>query len=137
MKITNGATRTVLLTKRFAIKLPVFLRITDAGAIARNDRVSWWMFKNGFRANRKERRYSRLNHPNLCPVLFADPFGFVVVMPRCTPMHGVKSWRERLAFRALCPVEADYLRTQGLPVDNYAFNYGLLNGRVVSFDYGT
>ena len=136
MNITNGSTRTVILTKKLAIKLPIFLRVTDAGAIARSDRVSYRMFKNGVRANRKERETSRLNHPKLCPILFVDPFGLVVIMPRCSRAPRLDHHKECDA-RAICPVEYEYLRRSGLPIDNYAFNYGLFRGRVVSFDYGT
>lgn len=138
MKFTNGATRTVLLTKRYAFKVPVCICFNDAGQLRSNDRwPTWWMFRNGFASNRRERRISRLSHPKLCPVLFADPFGFLAVMPRCEPAKGIDSWREHLSDRALCPVEYLYLRRQGLPVDNYRFNFGWLDGQLVSFDYGT
>lgn len=74
----------------------------------------------------------------LCPVLFADPWGLVVVMPRCAPLKQCESYRERIAYMAICPVQFNHLKSLGLPVDNYCFNYGYLpDGRLVSFDYGT
>jgi len=124
VRITWGGTRTVLLTKRYALKVPRFYP------------WSWILFKLGFHCNRHERKHSQSGHPKLCPVLFADRFGLLVVMPRCTPIVPMEPWKDT-ASRAMCPVEYAYWQSQGLPFDNYHFNFGRLNGHLVALDYGT
>lgn len=127
MQVTWGATRTVILTKRLAIKIP---RIYGS-----ERRFEWLLFKWGFKANRQERQASKWQLSILCPVFLSDPLGLFVVMPRCasaTPLDPSRG----LGSRALCPVEYSYWATKA-PIDNHAFNYGYLNRRLVSFDYGT
>lgn len=123
-KFTSGATRNVLLTKHYAFKIP------------RLSPWSWILFRLGFHCNRLERRYGRLGHEKLCPVLFADPFGLLVVMPRCENAKPLEPYRD-LASRAMCEVEWDFWNRQGLPFDNYYFNFGYYEGRLVALDYGT
>ena len=128
MHLSRGATRGVLITKHLAIKFPRFWR----------DRKPFSLraLREGLEANSQERRWSRLSLPELCPVYFADPFGLIVVMPRCEDCPPLEPYIG-LASKAICPAQHEVLRQRGLPVDNYAFNYGLLNGRTVCFDYGT
>jgi hypothetical protein len=123
-RLTHGATRNVLLTRRYAFKVPRFLP------------WSWILFRLGFHCNRMERRFGRLGHEKLCPVLFADRFGWLVVMPRCDPAKPLESFRD-LASMAMCPVEWYFWNSQGLPFDNYYFNFGIYKGRLVALDYGT
>jgi hypothetical protein len=123
-KVTRGATRNVLLTSRYAIKIP---RVFP---------WSWILFRLGFQCNRLERRYGCLGHQKLCPVLFADRWGILVIMPRCEPAKPLEPYRD-LSSRAMCQVEWDYWNSQGLPFDNYYFNFGYYEGRLVALDYGT
>jgi hypothetical protein len=67
MEIRRGASRTVLLTRRYAIKLPSL----------RSYRATLW----GLLSNLAERE--RAGGPGLCPILWSLPGGLVVVMPRC------------------------------------------------------
>ena len=86
-------------------------------------------FAGGLRSNRWEREMWRKWQPvfgweTLCPVLFADPAGFVVVMPRATqPVDDSE-------------VEAlpdDY---PGTTAESKSADHGRLHGRVVAVDYG-
>jgi hypothetical protein len=114
--VLKGATRCVVLTRRWAIKFPRL--------------VSWRLFMCGLLANMQEREFSRAAWPELCPVLFALPGGWLVVMPRCVPMssdewHAYVSddWRER----------ADYV----VPVEMKLDSFGWLGDRIVAVDYGS
>jgi len=70
--LLKGATRCVLLTRRYAVKVPRL--------------VSWRLFLHGLLSNMQEREFSRTGWPELCPVLFSLPGGWLVVMPRCEPL---------------------------------------------------
>jgi hypothetical protein len=110
----SGAFRCVVLVGRYAIKLP---------------RPKWWQL--GRQCNRWEREMWSHWRPKfnlwegmLCPILFADRFGLVVVMRRArTPV-------EPKDFMAL---ERPYPDTTGEPKRE---NFGWLDGRVVEVDYG-
>lgn len=127
MEIKAGATRTVVLTKRLAFKFPRFYR--------KGREFEWSRVLQGMLANLQERYWSRFNIWQLCPVLFADPIGLLVIMPRCEavePKFGNSA--------IVCPVEFMWWERWGnarVPVENTAANFGYLNGRLVSFDYGT
>lgn len=84
--------------------------------------------RHGMQANRNERLRLQLNPDDqrMCPILWADRFGFVVVMPRAKQMTLDQSW---------AIAQTDYFKG-GLPYDTIPSNIGLLNGRVVMFDYG-
>lgn len=127
MKLTHGATRFVLLAFGLAIKFPRFL-VDDPWAFSRA------VFREGRRANLLEREWSSKGYPQLCPVYLSDPFGLFVIMPRCEPAPPLEPYAGP-ASRAVCP--ALWAVWPKMPVDNYAFNYGLLKGRLVSFDYGS
>ncbi|MCM5689520.1 hypothetical protein CN140_02645 [Sinorhizobium meliloti] len=77
----NGATRTVILTRRYALKLPSF--------------KSWRLFLQGLLANMQEREFGKAERDGLCPVLFSIPGGLLVVMPRCSALT-TKNGRARL-----------------------------------------
>lgn len=115
MITTIGATRAVLLTDRLAWKVP---------------RMSTWRtFLNGLLANMQEREFSRAGWPELCPVYFSVPGGWLVVMPRCAPLTDLEwaqidmRWTER----------EDYV----LPVEMKRDSFGRLLSRVVAVDYGS
>lgn len=129
MTVKAGATRTVILTKRYAIKLPRFYRSGRA--------FEWSRILLGMLANLQERYWSQFNCHQLCPVLFADPVGLLVVMPRCEQVEP-KFGNSAIA----CPVEFLWWERWGtegarVPVENVAENFGYLGGRLVSFDYGS
>lgn len=116
MKICYGSTRMVLLTKFRAIKLPRFF--------------SWRTLLLGLLANMQEVEFSKTGWPELCPVQYWLPGGFVLVMPRVEPLTDEEflryswcQWRDR----------GDYV----IPVENKQSSFGKLSGEVVAVDYGS
>jgi hypothetical protein len=79
------------------------------------------------RSNRWEREMWRVWRPvfgweNLCPVLFADPFGVFVVMPRAQPII-----TDDVAHRDYYPdITAEAKRE----------DYGIVGDQVLALDYG-
>lgn len=111
-----GATRVVFLVGRYAVKLP---RPT-----------AWRTFLNGLLANMQEREFSRTGWPELCPVIWSVPGGWLLVMPRCQPMSDAE-W---------CDFEPESFTENAeyhIPVEPKQDSFGLLAGRVVAVDYGT
>jgi hypothetical protein len=110
MKITGGVTRLVLLTRRYAFKVP--------------QPASWRQFLLGLLANMQEVRFSGIS-VLLCPVIFSLPGGLLVVMPRAEPVDEVEfnGW--------------ELLELANLPTDPNPLNFGRLNGRTVCIDYGS
>ncbi len=108
--IAAGCTRIVWLFETFVIKLA---------------RLQFGI-RRGMQANRNERNWWRwYQDPRTCPVMFADPFGFIVVMPRAQRRAPDDVW--------------DVARTgyfDGLPEDHIPENVGWINDRPVMIDYG-
>jgi hypothetical protein len=112
---TKGQYRRVWLNRRFAVKFPRLSNVVS-----------------GMRCNRWEREMWRTWRPifqwsNLCPVVFADPFGCLVIMRR-----------------ALQPVTIEEIvaaDTEDYPDIDVEFgkpaNWGRLNGLIVAVDYGS
>src|SRR5690349_2511949 len=71
--IRTGVTREVFLTRRYAIKTP---KLTGG----------WSFFLRGLLANMQERRLATARWPELCPMLFSLPGGWLVVMRRAEPL---------------------------------------------------
>ena len=111
VRCLNGATRIVLLVGGYAVKLP---RLN-----------TWRTFLNGLLANMQEREFSLTGWPELCPVLFSFPGGWLVVMRRARPL-------------TYCEFEAVDMRGfGGIPVEGKRDSFGWLDGRIVAVDYGT
>jgi hypothetical protein len=112
----KGATRIVFLTKKHAIKVP------------RVD--SWKTFLTGLLANLQERTFSTTGWEELCPVIFADPLGIFVIMPKADPL-------DSRTFRCLdydnFVNKIDYV----VPVENKIDSFGFLDNKVVAVDYGS
>lgn len=112
----SGVTRTVILTKRWAIKIP---------SIA----YGWKFFLYGFLANMQEVDWRGFDS-RLCPILLYLPYGFLVVMPRCRPLTDdefiVEVPEGWIAMETGCE----------LPVEMKTCSFGRLNGRIVAVDYG-
>jgi hypothetical protein len=116
-EIRTGSNRRVLLTKHYVVKLP---RLRHPGC--------------GMRSNRWERELWSRWRPlfptweHLCPVLLADPFGLIVVMPRA------RAPDDYAVISAAIECDAD---CHPQPTVEYrADEYGVVGGRVVCFDYG-
>lgn len=112
----NGATRIVILTRRLAIKLPRF----DSG---------WKALLVGLIANMQEAEFGRLGWPELCPVRFSLPGGFLVVMPRARPL-------DRQAWFALDYRRFFASRGQVALAEEKMDSFGIHDGRIVAVDYG-
>lgn len=116
MKITSGSTRIVVLVGSVAIKIPRFL--------------SWQTFLWGLLANMQERTFSKAKWAELCPVLLADPLGFLVVMKRASPLSEEEFLLlDYQAFKE----KSDYV----IPVEHKRSSFGSLNGAIVEIDYGS
>lgn len=119
MHIRRGLTRTVLITKKYAIKVPSFR--TGCGYHFRD---RFWSLSRGWLANDSELTWwNNSKDPALCPVLKSWLWGWVQVYPRCE----------------LIDVEIDL---KDYPKPEYRFpgdrkndNLGILNGRLVWIDY--
>ena len=116
-ELKQGATRNVLLTKRYAIKVPRL--------------VEWRLLLYGLLANMQERQYWRhLRHDKLCPVLWSLPGGFLLVMRRTTEL----SRDDFATFDYEAFVENETWR---VPVENKQDSFGWYYGRIVAVDYGS
>lgn len=130
MEIKRGATRTVLIFSDFVIKIPRLRNNTL-------DFSAYPLFAGlyqGLLCNLQERYWNRFGYLQLCPVLFSDWFGFVVIMPRC------KILTENLdpaEFEAFIRIDRNDATLGTVPAENVAENFGLLNGRLVIIDYGS
>lgn len=107
----------------------VFRRVILIGAIALKI-PRWRNFIRGLRCNRWEREMWRTWRPvfrwdNLCPVLFADLVGLVVVMPRAS--QPVTSDEVDAAMGDYDPDVTSETKVE---------DFGCLGKRVVVLDYG-
>lgn len=113
MKIGYGCTRLVILTRKYAIKIPQF-------------HYEWRHFLFGLLANMQEVQFSKMKDERACPVLFSLWGGWLLVMPRCEPIT-------RDDFRRLDI--SDY--NPPIPVEDKEDSFGYYNGRIVAIDYGS
>lgn len=108
-QLAYGVTRTVWLIGKYALKFP---RLSE-----------WRLFLLGLLANMQEALFSG-TWPELCPVIWSLPGGFLVVMKRAESISDED-------FDNL-----DKARFKDLPVEMKSDSFGLLNGKVVIVDYG-
>lgn len=116
MLISTGVTRHVLLVGRVAVKWP---RLN----------YGWRLFLQGLLANMQEREFSRAGWPELCPVVWSIPGGWLVIMRRAQAVTAdefdsfdAAAWAQR----------QDYV----IPVEAKADSFGWLEGQLVAIDYG-
>jgi hypothetical protein len=118
-KVAYGTTRTVLLLWRYAFKVPAV--------------VEWRLFLLGLLGNMQETKFSKCGWPELCPVVFSIPGGFLVVMRRAVPITR-EQWFE------LDEVALDEFMTTAtyrLPVELKMDSFGMLDNKMVAVDYGS
>lgn len=117
IRVCAGVSRAVLLVGPWAIKVP--------------RASSWKAFLWGLLANMQEADLGSRGWPELCPVRFTLPGGFLVIMERaevCTVERA--------------PAEADYRRLTNVegrcvPAEWKPSSWGRLpDGRLVAVDYG-
>lgn len=112
----QGVTREVILTRRFAFKIPRMV-------------YGWRMFLCGLLANMQEREFGRLKWPELCPVVFSVPGGWLVVMRRALPLTD----DEWFSFD---PIPFCQQAHRPLPVEHKRDSFAKIDGRIVAIDYG-
>ena len=115
MQIEKGSTRTVMLTGRRAFKMPRL--------------CGWENFLTGLLANLQERKFGRSGLEGFCPVRFSDPFGLLVVMPRCEPLTDAE-------WCSLDLVKWRHRETHFIFGEDKRDGFGTLNGEIVTVDYG-
>lgn len=115
-KIKKGATRFVVLTSRYAFKIPRL--------------ISWKSFLQGLLANMQERTFAQTKWSQLCPVYWGDPLGILVVMPRCMPLR--RDFWNSFDFESFRN-QLDY----AVPVENKYDSFGYFKGKPVAIDYGS
>lgn len=108
-----GCTRFVILTKKYAIKIPQF-------------KYQWRHFLLGLLANMQEVQFSKMKDERLCPVKFYLPGGWMVVMPRCE-MVSIEIF-SNIDINKFWPI---------IPVEYKQDSFGLYKGKVVAIDYGS
>lgn len=116
--LRSGATRHVVLIGGLAFKIP---RVTH-----------WRLFLYGLLGNMQERRWSGASD-RLCPVLFALPGGWLVVMPRVAPLTDIEWEVLDALWDSLYGEDAEML----LPVERKRCSVGTLGRRFVAVDYGS
>ncbi len=115
----HGCTRHVILVGHYAIKVPRM-------------NYGWRMFLNGLLANMQECAFSAAKWSELCPVLWAAPGGWMVVMPRVRVMTDAEfEVFDREAF--IRRPNDDGI----VPAEAKSDSFGWMNGRVVAIDYGS
>lgn len=123
VELRRGITRTVLLTRRWAVKVPS-LRAHGGGLPG-----VLWSLSRGIQANLSEVEWSQYSGETgdpICPARWSLLGGVVVIYPRCQPVP------VDAAGEPLAPYPE---RPFGVPGDPKAANLGIYQGRVVWLDY--
>ncbi|GAA4439343.1 hypothetical protein [Phytohabitans houttuyneae] len=118
--VRHGITRTVILTRRYAIKVPSLRGGSTGGVRGRLQAFAW-----GVLANQAEYQWHEYEPwaGKVAPVLRSWLWGLVQVYPRCVALTE-REWGT-LQFPRLDPD----------PGDHKPDNYGWLGGRIVRIDY--
>jgi len=90
---------------------------------------AWHLFLLGLLGNMQERQFSKLGWPELCPVTWSIPGGWLVVMRRALPLT-------RDEFQDLDFDEFRIKDEYTVPVENKLDSFGWIDGRLVAVDYG-
>lgn len=114
--MVRGSTRLVFLIGRHAVKLP---RMDE-----------WRLFLSGLLANMQERVWGKSGLDGICPVSFADPLGFIVIMRRARNLTAVE-WDNFNVDEFLD--RPDYV----IPAEAKRDSFGVLDGHIVAIDYGS
>ena len=125
-----GCTRFVILTKKYAIKIPQF-------------KYKWRHFLLGLLANMQEVQFSKTKDERLCPVKFYIPGGWLLIMPRCEPvpeniffnLDVTKFWPN--SSEDYHPDNTCQRAEYNVPVENKLDSFGYYNGKIVAIDYGS
>lgn len=121
--LSHGCSRTVIITARYALKLPTLHQ-------------GWRAFLWGLLDNMGEREIWRFwpeAREKCAPVLLSGPLGLFVLMPRCLPLEE-EHWGMTCEEHEQWRVASD---GYSVPVEYKRGSHGLHRGRVVAVDYGT
>lgn len=124
----DGCTRIVVLIGSWAIKLPRF-------------GYGYAMGLRGLLCNMQERAIWTLGWPQLCPVLFSLPGGWLLVMRRAEPLTD-EQWAAfdfpaYEAFRRHRATEGNRMSDGIVPAEYKREHFGMVDGRMVTVDYGS
>jgi len=78
----------------------------------------------------QEKEFSSLGWPDLCPVVFSIPGGWLVIMPAAKELPEV-------VWEAIKKIGFPFHEKYTIPVEIKRDSFGVLGGRVVAIDYGT
>lgn len=109
----KGVFRNVIFVGSFALKLPRLSNFRSGMQCNRWEREMWFKWRLIF------------GWENLCPILFSDPFGFLMVMPRAT---------QPVSFNDVVEATPDYypdITSETKPED-----FGRIGNKIYSLDYG-
>ena len=115
----TGYSRAVFALGAFVVKVPRL--------------ATWERFLYGLLGNMQETYLGQFEWPELCPVLFALPGGFAVVMRRaqvCTDAD----WPGEDACKEI--ISNANRADRCVPAELKPDSWGWLNGRLVAIDYG-
>ena len=112
MKIKYGSSRTVILSKNYAFKLPYIGR--------------WKNFLWGLIANMNEVSFNKMHDDRLAKIVFSLPAGFLVVMKRAEPL---KEFNKKFLTDFCC-------RGWKVPVEIKKDSFGYIDGKLNIIDYG-
>lgn len=122
----EGVTRIVLLVGPWALKFPRF-------------GYGYAMGLRGLLCNLQERAIWTLGWPQLCPVLWAFPGGWLLVMRRARPLTE-DEWQaldfEAFRWHRKTEIKGERMVEGCVPVENKHDSFGIVDGRVVAVDYG-
>lgn len=118
-RLEYGCTRRVLLIGPWAIKVPAT--------------TEWRLFLLGLLANMQEALFWQTRWPELCPVLWSIPGGWLVIMRRARVMTTAEFAEfDAESFTQCGGEDGQYV----VPVELKHDSFGYLDGRIVAVDYG-
>ncbi|QBZ71712.1 hypothetical protein [Escherichia phage Skure] len=115
----SGRCRFVFFIGRYAIKIP---RLN-----------SYEGFLQGLLSNITERKWRNYPDKHLCPVVYANCIGLIVIMLRAQEVTDFEKFKKDLDV--ICNDEKG-LGEEFYRWDGTAKNFGYLNGKLVKVDYG-
>jgi hypothetical protein len=118
LMIKSGCTRSVLLFKNIALKMPTLKRYN--------------LFLHGILANLQEKQFSG-SHPDLAEVKWCSPLGLILVMERAEAI----SLDGHSLYVGLKEKYQDDKMKEFLLSDCKPSNWGYIKDRLVKIDYGS
>ena len=119
----TGSTRKVFIFNNLVVKMPL---------IKKN---CYRNFLKGLLANEREGRlYYQTKRSDLCPVVYYNKFGFILIQKRAKVLNNNINWNNFYEY-INCKYKNDSLKEIMLS-DLKPSNFGILNKKLVKIDYG-